>query len=196
MRNLLNRIGRRKLRREAPAIRERRGQRLEEGTVVGLLAPGVDARQRRQLKDLVKGLEEQEEARLWRVIVDTGISRKSHAKSRAQRIQKLGGGQEVPPDFPQISEVHCFWKDECSSLGLPLVMPEALNGVDVLITLDAGMSNLPLRAMLRRANAPFKVGPMQADDGTLDFMLTWPDGGDMLSFVQVAFHYLKTLDLK
>jgi len=50
--------------------------------------------------------------------------------------------------------------------------------------------------LIRRSQAPFKVGPMRPDDGTLDFMLTWPDGGDMLSFVQLAFHYLKTLDLK
>ena len=75
-------------------------------------------------------------------------------------------------------------------------MPEELHDVDVLISLDQNMSSLPLLAMLRRSRSAFKVGPIHADDGTLDFMLTWPDGGDMLSFVQLAFHYLKTLDLK
>ena len=36
----------------------------------------------------------------------------------------------------------------------------------------------------------------EVDVDALDFMLTWPEGGDMSSFVQLAFHYLKTLDLK
>jgi hypothetical protein len=161
---------------------------------VGLLVPAVTLSQRNQLKDLVAGLEQEEVH--WIVLADTGLTKKAHAKARAQRIQKLGEGQEIPPDFPQLSRVHCFWRDDCSSIGLPNAIPEPLNTVDVLITLDVAWSQLPLKALMQRAKAPFKVGPMQADDGTLDFMLTWPEGGDMLSFAQVAFHYLKTLDLK
>ncbi len=194
MRKLLRRLGVRKLSREEPVDRLRRGQRLGADSKVGLLVPAVDQVHRLQLKDLVAGLEKEEVD--WFIVADTGLTRKAHAKARAQRIQKLGLGQEVPPDFPQLSRVHCFWRDECTSLGLPTSIPDRLDSADVLLTLDSTGSQLPLRAMMRRAKAPFKVGPMQADDGTLDFMLTWPDGGDMLSFVQVAFHYLKTLDLK
>lgn len=194
MRKLLRRLGVRKLNREAPAERLRRGQRLGAQSKVGLLVPAVDLMHRLQLKDLVVGLEQEEVD--WFIIADTGLTRKAHAKARAQRIQKLGVGQEVAPDFPQLSRVQCFWRDECTSLGLPTDMPDSLDRADVLLMLDSSGSQLPLRAMMRRAKAPFKVGPMQPDDGTLDFMLTWPDGGDMLSFVQVAFHYLKTLDLK
>ena len=95
-----------------------------------------------------------------------------------------------------MAQLTCLWQDECNWLGLPQVMPKGLNEADVVLTLDKGMSNLPIKALIRRSQAPFKVGPMRPDDGTLDFMLTWPDGGDMLSFVQLAFHYLKTLDLK
>lgn len=196
MRKLLKRLGRRKLAMEASAVRERRGHRLGPGTTVGLLVPAADAGQRKQLKDLASGLTEGQHLVAWQVVADTGMTRKAFAKRRAQRIQKLGDGHEMAPEFPQMAQVSCFWRDDCGALGLPKEMPEALVGVDVLIMLDAEMRNLPLRAFLKRSEAPFKVGPMHDDDGTLDFMLTWPDGGDMLSFVQLAFHYLKTLDLK
>jgi len=194
MRRLLRRLGHRKLSREAPVERVRRGQQLVADSNVGLLVPAASIMHRKQLKDLVAGLEEEEVN--WFVVADTGLTKKAHAKARAQRIQKLGDGQEISPDFPQLSRVQCFWRDECSSLGLPTGIPEALHSMDVLISLDVNWSQLPLKAMMQRAKVPFKVGPMQADDGTLDFMLTWPEGGDMLSFVQLAFHYLKTLDLK
>lgn len=196
MRKLLKRLGRRKLLREAPVERERRGQRLESTTHVGFLVPASDSWERAQLKELAAVLSGNSDFGRWRVLADTGMTRKAHAKARAHRIQRLGEGQEARPEFPQLAEVTCFWRDDCGSLGLPLAMPEELHEVDVLITLDRGMSSLPLSAMMRRSRSPFKVGPIQADDGTLDFMLTWPDGGDMSSFVQLAFHYLKTLDLK
>ena len=196
MRRLLKRLGRRKLSREVPGERVRRGHRVDGLTRVGLLVPAVDFAQRKELKELVLGLQDVQETLDWMVWADTGMTRRAYAKSRAQRIQKLGAGQEVPPDFPQESRLSCFWRDDCSALGLPMLMPDGLHDVDVLITLDASSANLPLRAMMRRSKAPFKVGPKHADDGTLDFMLSWPDGEDMQSFAHLAFHYLKTLDLK
>ncbi len=196
MRKLFNRLGHRALGREALAERARKGQRLEGSTRVGILVPAVNSAQRHQLKELVAGLQEKHEEASWTILAYTGTTRKAHAKSRAQRMKKLGEGHRVDPDFPQLAQFSCLWHDECNMMGLPQVMPKGLNEADVLLTLDKDMSNLPLKALMRRSQAPFKVGPMRPDDGTLDFMLTWPDGGDMLSFVQLAFHYLKTLDLK
>lgn len=195
-RKLLKRLGMRKLHREVQPARGRRGQRLERSTHVGFLVPAVDSVHRGQLKELALTLAESADVDRWRIIADTGMTRKAHAKARAHRIQRLGEGQQALPEFPQLAQVTCFWRDDCGSLGLPMAMPEELHDVDVLISLDQDMSSLPLLAMLKRSRSSFKVGPLHADDGTLDFMLTWPDGGDMLSFVQLAFHYLKTLDLK
>ena len=196
MRKIFNRLGHRSLGREALAKRERKGQRLEGSTRIGILVPAVNSAQRHQLKGLVAGLQEMGGEASWSILAYTGTTRKAHAKSRAQRMKKLGEGHDVAPDFPQLAQLTCLWQDECNWLGLPQVMPKGLNEADVVLTLDKGMSNLPIKALIRRSQAPFKVGPMRPDDGTLDFMLTWPDGGDMLSFVQLAFHYLKTLDLK
>ena len=196
MRTLFNRLGHRALVRETTVYRERKGQRLQGHTRVGILVPAVNSAQRFQLKELVSGLEAMNEEASWSILAYTGTSRKAYAKSRAQRMKKLGEGHQVEPDFPQLAALTCLWRDDCSMLGLPQMMPTAINEADVVLTLDKDMSNLPLKALMRRAGAPFKVGPMRPDDGTLDFMLTWPDGGDMLSFVQLAFHYLKTLDLK
>lgn len=196
MKRLLKRLGRSKLEREAPAERERRGQRLDRSTHIGFLVPATNPLERIQLKELAQLLTESDEVDRWRIVADTGMTRKAHAKARAHRIQRLGEGQEARPEFPQLARVTCCWRDDCNTLGLPSGMLEELHEVDVLITLDEHFSSLPLLAMMRRSRAAFKVGPIHADDGTLDFMLTWPDGGDMSSFVQLAFHYLKTLDLK
>jgi len=196
MRRLFNRLGHRALGREALADRERKGQRLGGDTRVGILVPAVNSAQRHQLKELVVGLEEKAGDVSWTILAYTGTTRKAYTKSRAQRMKKLGEGHNVEPDFPQLAQLTCLWHDDCNIMGLPQVMPNGINAADVLLTLDKDMSNLPLKALMRRSQAPFKVGPMRPDDGTLDFMLTWPDGGDMLSFVQLAFHYLKTLDLK
>ena len=196
MRKLLARLGRKRLERESPTGRERQGVRVEGGTRVGLLVPASSYIQRIQLRDLIIGMDEMGDDLDWSMVVDTGMKRKTHTRSRAQRIQKIGGGLEVPPEFPQRSQMVLFWRDECNALGLPNDIPKKVTGVDVLLSLDVDQSSLPLLAMMKRSNAGFKVGPMHAEDGTLDFMLTWPDGGDMLSFVQLALHYLKTLDLK
>jgi len=196
MRKLLNRLGRRMLEREAPVVRERKGQRLESHTRVGILVPAVTSSQRHQLKGLVEGLQDGIEVDTWCILAYTGTTRKAHAKSRAQRIKKLGGGQDVPPDFPQMASVKYLWWDDCNAFGLPQIALDSLGDVDVLLSLDKHTLNLPLWALMRRSEAAFKVGPLRPDDGTLDFMLTWPEDGDMLSFVQLAFHYLKTLDLK
>ncbi len=182
--------------RESLVNRERKGQRLQGSTRVSILVPAVNSAQRHQLKELVAGLEEKGEEASWCILAYTGTSRKAHAKTRAQRMKKLGEGHRVEPDFPQLAQLTCLWRDDCNMMGLPQVMPKGVYEADVVMTLDKDMSNLPLKALMRRSEAPFKVGPMRPDDGTLDFMLTWPDGGDMLSFVQLAFHYLKTLDLK
>ena len=53
MRRLLKRLGRRKLSREVPVERVRRGHRLDGLTRVGLLVPAVDFAQRKELKELV-----------------------------------------------------------------------------------------------------------------------------------------------
>jgi len=195
MKNWLNRWGHKRLNTETPVSRERKGQGLHVNSRLGLLVPAADAAQRKQLKDLVAGLEAIEGLD-WQLVADTGLTRRAHAKARAQRIQKLGDGQDIPADFPQLSRVHCFWRDDCGALGLPTEVPAFVDAVDVLITLDAKSTELPLKAMMRRSRAPFKVGPVQEEEDTLDFMLTWPEEGDMLSFFQLAFHYLKTLDLK
>jgi len=130
------------------------------------------------------------------MVVDTGMTRKAHAKARAHRIKRLEEAQVLPPEFPQHPAVHLFWRDGVDSKGLPLETPGVLGETDVLIHLDDDPDNLVLHAMLKRSSVGFKVGPAGSGIDALDFMLTWPEGEDMSSFVQLAFHYLKTLDLK
>lgn len=196
MLKIFNRLGNRKLNREGVVPRERRGHRLGPTSRIGLLVPAANSVERKQLHELAEALSAMEDVSAWRIVAYTGMTRKVHAKARAQRIQKMGEGVQAPPDFPQKSEVRCLWADDCGRLGLPDEGWMAVDDVDVLIFLDQHLQHLPLKALLRRSKAPFKVGPIPSDDAALDFMLTWPDGGDMLSFVQLAFHYLKTLDLK
>jgi len=148
------------------------------------------------LHDLVEGVDGHEDLGSWSLVVDTGMTRKAHAKSRAQRIKKLEEGQVLEPEFPQHASVYLFWRDEVGNTGLPLETLEVLDKSDVLIYLDGDSNNLVLRALLKRSKVGFKVGPSDIGLDTLDFMLAWPEGGDMSSFVQLTFHYLKTLDLK
>lgn len=196
MASILHRWGRIALRREASAKRSRKGCRLSGETRLALLVPADSLSLRLQLKDLVEGMQEQEEVSQWCMVVDTGMSRKAHAKARAQRIKSLNQTPESEPEFPQHAQVKLVWKDDVGARGLPKTIPDALHEADVVLWLDQTGDNLPLRAWLKRSTVGFKVGPASAQNGDLDFMLTWPDGGDMSSFVQLAFHYLKTLDLK
>ena len=83
-----------------------------------------------------------------------------------------------------------------ASNGLPKVNPDGLGEGDVLIYLGQNGDNLTLKALLKRSTIAFKVGPAGLGLKDLDFMLTWPEEADMSSFVQLALHYLKTLDLK
>lgn len=196
MLKIFNRLGNRVLNREGVVARDRKGHQLGRASRVGMLVPAANGSERRQLHDLAEALVAMEDVPHWKIVAYTGMTRKAHAKARAQRIQKMGEGVSAPPDFPQMSEVKCLWADDCGRLGLPAEGLMSLDDVDVLIFLDQHLQHLALKALLRRSKAPFKVGPIPSDDAALDFMLTWPDGGDMLSFVQLAFHYLKTLDLK
>ena len=196
MRRLWTRLGLAALRKEPPAIRNRKGRRLDHSTSVVFLAPGHSPSSRSQLHDLVEGVDGHEDLGSWSLVVDTGMTRKAHAKSRAQRIKKLEEGQVLEPEFPQHASVHLFWRDEVGNTGLHLETPEVLDKSDVLIYLDGDSNNLVLRALLKRSKVGFKVGPSDIGLDTLDFMLAWPEGGDMSSFVQLTFHYLKTLDLK
>lgn len=196
MASILHRWGRAALRREAATVRSRKGHRLSSETRLALLVPADSLSLRLQLKDLVEGMQEQEEVNRWCMYVDTGMSRKAHAKARAQRIKSLNHSMESEPEFPQHAQVKLIWKDDLGASGLPKSMPDALHEADVVLWLDSTGDNLPLQAWLKRSSAGFKVGPASAQTDELDFMLTWPDGGDMSSFVQLTFHYLKTLDLK
>lgn len=193
---LLKRWGRLALKREAPAQRRREGKRIDGQHSVLFLAPAHTAALRSDLKDLVEGLEGHPDLGNWSIGADTGWTRKAHAKSRAQRIKSLESGMAPPPDFPQDAAVHLFWRDEVGRNGLPKVTPDWMNKADVLILLDPSEDNLVLSALLKRSTVSFKVGPTEAHCEDLDFMLAWPKDGDMSSFVQLALHYLKTLDLK
>ena len=90
VRKLLKRLGMRKLHREVPPARDRRGQRLEHSTHVGFLVPASDSVNRGQLKELASALAETADVDRWRIVADTGMTRKAHAKARAHRIQRLG----------------------------------------------------------------------------------------------------------
>lgn len=196
LRRLQTRWGRATLRREAPAERTRKGRRLDDSTQVVFLAPGHTPSLRAQLFDLVDGVDGHPDIGSWSIVVDTGMSRKAHAKARAQRIKRLEESQTLPPEFPQNAAVHLCWRDDLDSKGLPVELPESLIHSDVLIHMDEIPDSLVLNALLKRSKVAFKVGPSGSDLDALDFMLAWPKGGDMSSFVQLAFHYLKTLDLK
>ena len=196
MRRLWTRLGLAALRKEPPAQRNRKGRRLDHSTSVVFLAPGHSPSTRSQLFDLMEGVDGHGDLGSWSLVVDTGMTMKSHAKLRTQRIKKLEEGQTLVPAFPQHPSVHLFWRDEVGKTGLPLVTPDVLDKADVLIYLDQDPNNLVLRALLKRSKVEFKVGPSEVGLDTLDFMLAWPDGSDMSSFVQLTFHYLKTLDLK
>ena len=195
-RRLQTRWGRTALRREPPAERTRQGRRLDDSTSVVFLAPGHSPGLRAQLFDLVDGVDGHPDIGSWSIVVDTGMTRKAHAKARAQRIKRLEESQVLPPEFPQNPSVHLCWRDDLDSRGLPTETPDILASADVLIHLDGHRDNLVLHALLKRSKVGFKVGPSGSGLDALDFMLTWPEGGDMSSFVQLAFHYLKTLDLK
>ena len=195
-RRLQTRWGRAALRRESPAERSRKGRRLDAATQVVFLAPGHTPSLRAQLFDLVDGVDGHPDIGSWSLVVDTGMSRKAHAKARAQRIKRLEESQTLPPEFPQHAAVELCWRDDLDSRGLPVELPDSLVNSDVLIHLDGIPDSLVLNALLKRSKVAFKVGPSGPDLDALDFMLTWPEGGDMSSFVQLAFHYLKTLDLK
>lgn len=169
---------------------------MDDSTRVVFLAPGHTPSLRAQLFDLVDGVDGHPDIGSWSLVVDTGMSRKAHAKARAQRIKRLEESQTLPPEFPQHAAVHLCWRDDVDSKGLPVELPDSLATSDVLIHLDGIPDSLVLNALLKRSKVAFKVGPSRSDVDALDFMLTWPEGGDMSSFVQLAFHYLKTLDLK
>jgi|GEM_PF-955177 len=196
LRGLQKRWGRSVLKREAPAARMRQGKRLDGRHSVLFLAPAHNASLRKELKDLLEGIEGHPDLGVWSVVVDTGLTRKAHAKSRAQRIRSLESGMTPPPDFPQHSSVHLFWRDEVGRNGLPKGTPDWMNKADVLVLLGRSGDNLVLSSLLKRSTVSFKVGPTETDCEDLDFMLAWPKDEDMSSFVQLALHYLKTLDLK
>lgn len=196
MRALLKRWGRSALKKEKSPDRLRQGTRVDESTSVLFLVPADTLALRSQLKDLVDGLNGYPELGEWKIVADTGLTQKAHAKARAQRIRSLEAGQSPPSDFPQHGAVQLFWRDEVASNGLPKVNPNGLGEGDVLIYLGQSGDNLTLKALLKRSTIAFKVGPAGLGLKDLDFMLTWPEEADMSSFVQLALHYLKTLDLK
>jgi len=195
LKKLWNRWGRATLRREPGAIRARKGQKLADASHLVFLIPATKVGQRAQLRELVDHLSGREDMPDWTCVVDTGWTKKAHAKSRAQRIKKLGASASLPPDFPQDPRIHLFWRDDVSRQGLPKHLPDPLSQGDTLVYLHRGGDALVMEALLKRSTLPFKVGPTQ-NEAELDFMLTWPEGGDMSSFVQLTLHYLNTLDLK
>ena len=112
MRRLWTRLGLAALLKEPPAQRNQKGRRLDHSTSVVFLAPGHSASTRSQLFDLVEGVDGHGDLGSWSLVVDTGMTMKSHAKLRTQRIKKLEEGQALVPAFPQHPSVHLFWRDE------------------------------------------------------------------------------------
>lgn len=145
---------------------------------------------------LVEWLKQERQVGAWTLIADTGTTRKAHAKSRARRIKSIDSGQAPPPDFPQEAQVQLMWRDDLSFRGLPASLPPALKQGEVLLSLDAKSEYLPIQALLKRSPIGFRVGPVEAGEPSLDFMMPWKEGTSMLEFVQMTFHYLKSLDLK
>ena len=192
---LWNRLGRATLRHEPAAIRTREGRGLTDSRHLVFLVPATKSLHRAQPRKLVAHLSVRQDMPDWTCVVDTGWTRKAHAKSRAQRIKKMEGAVDLPPDFPQDPRIHLFWRDDVSQQGLPKELPAPLKEGDTLIYLHRGGDALVMESLLKRSTLPFKVGPTQQEP-ELDFMLTWPEGGDMSSFVQLTLHYLNTLDLK
>lgn len=191
-----NRWGRASLRREPAAIRSREGRGLSATTHLVFLVPGHKSGLRRELRELVEHLSQRTDIPDWTCVVDTGWTQKAHAKSRAQRIKRSENATLLPPDFPQDPRIHLLWRDDVSRQGLPKVLPEPLTRGGVLIYLHRGGEALVMEALLKRSTLAFKVGPTQEDQEELDFMLAWPEEGDMSEFVELTLHYLNTLDLK
>lgn len=191
-----NRWGRASLSREPAARRTREGVGLSSTSRLVFLVPGHKSGLRRELRYLVDYLGSRSDIPKWTCVVDTGWTRKAHAKSRAQRIKGSESASLLPPDFPQDPRIHLLWRDDVSKWGLPQSLPEPLSGNGILISLHRGGPQLVMEALLKRSNLPFKVGPTQEGVEELDFMMAWPEEGDMAQFVELTLHYLNTLDLK
>ena len=194
--NWWNRWGLASLRREPAAVRAREGRGLSSTSHLVFLVPGHKSGLRRELRQLVADLSVRTDIPDWTCVVDTGWTRKAHAKSRAQRIKRSENATLLPPDFPQDPRIHLLWRDDVSRQGLPKVLPEPLKREGVLIYLHRGGEQLVMEALLKRSTLGFKVGPTVEEGDELDFMLAWPDDGGMSEFVELTLHYLNTLDLK
>ena len=113
MRRLWTRLGLAALRKEPPAQRNRKGRRLDHSTSVVFLAPGHSPSTRSQLFDLVEGLDGHGDLGSWSLVVDTGMTMKSHAKLRTQKMKKLE--EEIPAFLHYILHEHAIGDDFADS---------------------------------------------------------------------------------
>ena len=95
------------------------------------LVPGHKSGLRRELRQMVEDLSVRTDIPDWTCVVDTGWTRKAHAKSRA-RVQREC--DLTSPDFPQDPRIHLLWRDDVSRQGLPKVLPEPLSRDGVLVS--------------------------------------------------------------